>query len=161
MIPRKFCRPQIMPPPPPWGLFYLKKGWKPSGGDIVPDLRLATATTFQNIRCFLRPMVRLATMIKPNCLILVSFLSQVFLTSCLSSKREAPKLSFIRPRSGDNFVVSDSDFRFLITWVNTSSEFNASIAVRQGPPDNLSLIELITGILSTACCQFFGTMKKR
>jgi hypothetical protein len=65
----------------------------------------------------------------------------------LVDKRAAPReLKVLTPRSGDNIVSGDRNFQFNITWQDISTEFNASIALRQGDAEsNLPQVALIAG----------------
>ncbi|KAL9124422.1 MAG: hypothetical protein Q9217_006241 [Psora testacea] len=63
----------------------------------------------------------------------------------LALEAREPKLEILRPRSGDVVVAEDRRAVFNITWTNNTLDFNASISVRQGPPDDLQKLATING----------------
>ena len=70
---------------------------------------------------------------------------QLAATLDLEERAASSELKILRPRSGDIVVAEDSSYSFNIVWENNTADFNASILLRQGPPDNLQHVATING----------------
>ena len=65
--------------------------------------------------------------------------------SLVERAAQASQIKVLRPRSGDVVLAEESKYTFDILWTNNTLDFNASISLRQGPPDELLQVGIING----------------
>ena len=68
-----------------------------------------------------------------------------FRLAATSNLEKRAELKILRPRSGDIIIADDSKYTFNITWTNNTFEYDASISLRQGPPNALEQVAVLNG----------------
>ena len=94
---------------------------------------------------FCSPSSDMATFMSGWVAVMAFAFLQVAATVSLEARASAADFKVLRPRSGDVIVSEDSSFMFNVTWVNNTLDFNASILLRQGPPENLRQVAILNG----------------